>query len=346
MIKINANKSFIFLGLFLFNVNIFAGISHGNDATQQQEQIENKNIADKEKLINQVHPSNLPAKVEQPRTTDNDASDDASTVEQQIEHLSKEGSASLHGMDPHAVLNSVNTIPANIQKDATQTLRQSMKESPAAVRAYQQYMQDANRQKELEQYRKSVLNDSVTDATGNAVNKDSVDEYIRKNSDQTEYTNKYIVVFISASMPVSTIKTFMEVYGDNPYTVFVLRGVIDNDISRIKPTVRWIRQFTCAKESDPQTCHQAPIDINPDLFKRFKISQVPAVLYTPLPASLATACDGPINIKDNDFLVVYGDAEPFGPLDAFLRERPDDLQLKAVIKSIIKDAGNLNVPKS
>lgn len=284
---------------------------------------------DKEKTVNMPLPN----------------AEQATDIEEEIHALAQKGSAALHGLDPQRVIDSQKSISPEVQKEAEEALKHSQKESPAAVRAYQQYVHDAKRKKELEQYQRSVVAGTITDVKGNVVNKNTVEEYVRRNSERSEYNEKYLVVFISSSMPISTIRTFMEVYGDNPYTVFVLRGVIDNNISKIKPTLRWIRQFACGNDSDPETCHQAPIDINPDLFKRFNINQVPAVLYTPLPASLVSACEGPISVEDNDFLVVYGDAEPLVSLNAFLRARPDDLQLQTVIQSIRKSS-KIDAPNS
>jgi len=263
-----------------------------------------------------------------------------------VKQINEKGSDALHGLDAKTIQQSPDTLPETVKTDAVQAMKNSQKQSPVAQQAYQQYLADSKRQAELEKMKNTVVDTMITDSKGNVVSKSSLDTYIKNNTDRSEYANKYLTVFISSSMPKNVIQAFMEVYGDNPYTTFVIRGVIDNDISKIKPTIKWVRQFICVDESHPETCHQAPIDINPDFFTRFKIKQVPAVMYTPLPAALAASCDGPISPKETDYFVVYGDAEPLKAVRAFMRERPNDAQLYTIAKSIFgNDLKQANVDK-
>jgi type-F conjugative transfer system pilin assembly protein TrbC len=98
----------------------------------------------------------------------------------------------------------------------------------------------------------------------------------------------------------------------DPNIVMVLRGFVGG-IKRFKPTGDFIGQVLRKDEScdhGKQQCeaYQAGIQIDPMLFRRYDIKQVPAVVYVP---QVQVADSGNVaggQTEGGDYCVVYGDA--------------------------------------
>jgi hypothetical protein len=72
------------------------------------------------------------------------------------------------------------------------------------------------------------------------------------------------------------------------------------------------------------------VDINPPLFSKFSINNVPALVYLPDPQKILSED----SISENDFLTYFGDVDPSYILDKFQFTRPDDEKLM-MIKSFL-----------
>jgi type-F conjugative transfer system pilin assembly protein TrbC len=123
-----------------------------------------------------------------------------------------------------------------------------------------------------------------------------------------------VYIFVSSSMPMAALRRYasdLDRLAD-PNIVMVLRGFVGG-MKRFKPTGDFIGQVLRKDEAcDPgkQQCeaYQAGIQIDPMLFRKYGIKQVPAVVYVPQ-VQVADLGDGAGGQADGgDYCVVYGDA--------------------------------------
>lgn len=206
--------------------------------------------------------------------------------------------------------------------------------SPAAAETYKQHQADANRQKELGAAREEMIRGILGKAFGeNAVDRAEIQNFIELNKAPDEYAGKHLLVFVSSSMPDAGIKNLLAILGNNSATAFILRGVIGNDVSKIMPTQAWVKGLVCPGD-DAAQCYKAPFDINPVLFERLSINEVPAIAYVPDPEGPLDSCN-PVEFSEEP-LIYYGDYSPLYALEKFLELRPEDEVLKDIHKDVAK----------
>jgi type-F conjugative transfer system pilin assembly protein TrbC len=167
--------------------------------------------------------------------------------------------------------------------------------------------------------------------TGDARKK--VQDYIDMNKPKSPYDDLHLIIFISSSMPGATVRHLVDKLGDSPNVVFALRGFIDNDPQKAMPTMLWLKEHRCRAVGSGTVCARAPMDINPVLFSRMRIEQVPAIVYIPDPKALEN-CSDDEPIEEDDFLVFYGDVAPEYILDKFLLARPNDTALRDIVAQV------------
>lgn len=138
-----------------------------------------------------------------------------------------------------------------------------------------------------------------------------ITDNIKKQMKQQTITGDRLYVFISSSVPKSTLRNYAEDIAKIKNAVFVLRGFIGGG-SQVKPTARFVNDVL---KKDP-LCEGAgcemwkvELQIDPILFNRYNIKKVPAVAFAE-----DTHFDGYCSVNEielseqsND-LVVYGDS--------------------------------------
>jgi type-F conjugative transfer system pilin assembly protein TrbC len=99
----------------------------------------------------------------------------------------------------------------------------------------------------------------------------------------------------------------------DPNIVMVMRGFVGG-MRYYKPTGDFIGQVlrkdeACEPGKEQCEAYQAGIQIDPMLFRRYGIKQVPAVVYVPQAQGADSGSDGAGGeADDGDYCVVYGDA--------------------------------------
>jgi len=92
-----------------------------------------------------------------------------------------------------------------------------------------------------------------------------------------------VYIFISSSMPIPTLKTYalqIEAIGDKNITM-VMRGFIGG-MEKFGPTMKFCQQVLMVDpDCQLNDCEaiRAQIEIDPNLFKKFGIKEVPAIVY-------------------------------------------------------------------
>lgn len=153
--------------------------------------------------------------------------------------------------------------------------------------------------------------------------------------------NERIYIFISSSIPLSTLRNYAadidKLGGQN--TFMVMRGM-KNGMRYMKPTIEFVgniinRDKSCDMTKEECDTYSAEVQIDPMLFRRYGITQVPAIVYaTGVNVMDMQGSEGIVeNAKVNDFYVIYGDVA----LDYALEQINADAKSKkldGVIKSL------------
>lgn len=160
------------------------------------------------------------------------------------------------------------------------------KEAAEKLKELSGLVQSSALQKRIKEY-KNRLADKLIDPAyqSNSVNIDDPDSK-KNSSDFLLDSSERIYVFISSSVPVSTLRNYagdIHILGD-PNISMVMRGFVDG-MKYIAPTAAFIKSiisddpdYISTKENE-YPAFNTSIVIDPLLFRRYEITAVPAVLY-------------------------------------------------------------------
>jgi len=159
----------------------------------------------------------------------------------------------------------------------------------------------------------------------------SIEAMIKEHSGgaSDKYSQKHVFIFISSSMPNELIKKYISAVEGNDNFVFVINGLIDNDIRYIKPTMKWVNSLLC--DEDGQTCAQSTIDINPNLFEIFEVDEVPSVVYI----KDSQALNDCSSENKPSYLKYVGDTDIMYVFDRFIAEYKNDDFLSDIRNQLI-----------
>ena len=151
-----------------------------------------------------------------------------------------------------------------------------------------------------------------------------------------------IYVLISASVPLSTLRTYAQDMGiiGNPNVRMVLRGFVgEGGMKNAAPTMAFIGEIL---NKDHASClsggecdsFSAIVDIDPNIFRRFNPEVVPAIVYAKgvnptIPDVSEGHTESVGELDDKNIMMVYGDISLGYALDIFSEKSGDD-RLKAV----------------
>jgi conjugal transfer pilus assembly protein TrbC len=149
-----------------------------------------------------------------------------------------------------------------------------------------------------------------------------------------------LILFISSSMPLSVLRTYVKDIDalNDPNVVMVLKGFVGG-MQTVRPTLDFLEQLMVRErdcrlsEGKPCDVYDANIQIDPLLFSRFGIQQVPAVAYVRNVKMIDTrqsmALEGNLS-QEIDAVVVYGDASLEYSLERIFDETKSPRIKKAV----------------
>jgi len=135
--------------------------------------------------------------------------------------------------------------------------------------------------------------------------------------------NSRVYVFVSSSMPLTTLRQYAHSLARLGRGVLVLRGFVGG-AKEVKPTIRLIADIL-KKDSDchgPQ-CPRLPVEvqIDPLRFIRYGIHQVPALVYEP-DENFLGYCTQEALAQRSDRQVLYGAAPLRYSLETLLQHQP------------------------
>ncbi|WP_028895577.1 type-F conjugative transfer system pilin assembly protein TrbC [Syntrophorhabdus aromaticivorans] len=137
-----------------------------------------------------------------------------------------------------------------------------------------------------------------------------------------------IYLFISASVPVPTLRHYVKVISDlgEPNIRIVIQGFVGG-AKFLKPTMAFLKEilFTdpeCNPSRERCKVYSSQVTVDPLLFRKYRIERVPAFVYAPsLSISDSQMSEGLGSAKVSDHYVVYGDMSLEYALQLFLREQ-------------------------
>ncbi len=99
-------------------------------------------------------------------------------------------------------------------------------------------------------------------------------------------SSEKILIFISSSIPVDTLRTYVEdiAHSEDPNIVMVMRGFIDG-MTRMQPTLAFIQSILVKNREcnvmDVEECevYDVGIEVDPLVFRQLDIQAVPAIAY-------------------------------------------------------------------
>ncbi len=152
--------------------------------------------------------------------------------------------------------------------------------------------------------------------------------------------NERIYLFISSSVPEDTLRTYIEQIARlrDPNIVVLMRGFIGG-MKCMGPTLKFIGKLL---EKDPScglSCglYGVNVEVDPLLFRRYGVLQVPAVVYVPDIEVLGPGSEGlSRNARVGRSYAFYGDADLSYSLKR-INEEAKSASLAAVIKEFKHD---------
>ncbi len=120
-----------------------------------------------------------------------------------------------------------------------------------------------------------------------------------------------LYLFISASVPMMTLRNYARALEDIPGAVMVMRGFV-RGADRLKPTMQFVRRIRLANEDckgDSCALRNTAVVVDPVLFRRYGIERVPALVAAEGVETPGTCSEGnPDVVKVAASSVIYGDA--------------------------------------
>ena len=131
---------------------------------------------------------------------------------------------------------------------------------------------------------------------------------IESKPEQKERAEETAILFISASIPMTTLRNYASAASENN-TVMVIKGMVGEDPSKLAPTLEFFRRILvedpdCDKSGCPIL--NVKIAVDPGRFDYYQITQVPA-LVVESDSDFLPICQGGSQYRPVG-RIVYGDA--------------------------------------
>ena len=152
---------------------------------------------------------------------------------------------------------------------------------------------------------------------------------LNRNDEQASRYESQVLVFVSASMPDTTVKRYVQ-QTQKIGAALVFRGLVNDSMKDMQ------RYLSKILGTDHQSVDNPTILIDPTLYSRFDIKQVPTTVVTEseIKPCQQDGCPIPVHHK------VAGDVSLIWSLELVSRQ-VDSTQLKATLRPLIKDMERL-----
>lgn len=145
-----------------------------------------------------------------------------------------------------------------------------------------------------------------------------------------------IYLFVSSSVPMTTLRNYAIDLARlaDPNISMVMRGMIGG-MKTVRPTTEFVsrvivKKADCKIFQERCEAHQVNFIIDPLLFRKYRITQVPAVVYVPRTNVIERDRSEGLTEAEGEFYVLYGDASLEYLLETLRRETKSRSLQKAV----------------
>jgi type-F conjugative transfer system pilin assembly protein TrbC len=153
--------------------------------------------------------------------------------------------------------------------------------------------------------------------------------------------NERIYIFISSSMPKETLRNYVRDVAmlRDPNVKLVMRGLVGG-VKYIKPTMRFVsgillKDPACNPEKTRCERFAAGVNVEPQLFRRYGIDQVPAIVYgrniSVLDREMSEGMER--NLTSGEFYTIHGDVALTYALERF-RSETGSRALEALVRQL------------
>jgi conjugal transfer pilus assembly protein TrbC len=164
----------------------------------------------------------------------------------------------------------------------------------------------------------------------------------RKDNNQNAYlmTDERIYLFVSSSMPMSTLKSYAEDLDKlrDPNIIMVMRGFV-NGVKYMKPTLTFIsgiqtKNINCDSMHEKCDSYHVDVFIDPMLFSQYAIHSVPAIVYARGVHSSESQTDQNVSQnKGSEVYTVSGDVSFEHALDVIAKASKSS-QIENILKKL------------
>lgn len=214
---------------------------------------------------------------------------------------------------------------SEMKKDMAVPENANTKKAAIAAEESFRYYNSEEFQKKLTQEKNRILNDIFPDQVS------SYYKDLKKSSSGAGLTSsERIYIFISSSVPIETLRNYaadIDKLGENGI-VLVLRGFV-GDFKYVSPTIKFSSQILfkdrdCDISTGSCESYRANLEIDPLLFRRYQITQVPAFVYAPQVNVVDVGMSEGIvsNASVGNSYVIYGDVSLEYVLEQFQKTTP------------------------
>jgi len=156
----------------------------------------------------------------------------------------------------------------------------------------------ARMQDEQQRLQETVFNDILTE---------SLPQKDQNSPAATGSHAEQLYLFVSSSVPLNTLRNYAAMIdrARAGQVIMVMRGFVGG-MKKIRPTMEFIGEIlkndpACDLAKEKCDSYQVNIQVDPQLFQRFGIEEVPALAYLPISESGAEE-------KQAEPIIIYGDA--------------------------------------
>ncbi len=192
-------------------------------------------------------------------------------------------------------------------------------EAAKTIAVYQSPAYQAKIAAETDRIKRELFHDQLKDlgVDKGGLKKEEVDTETAESGPAYLGNDERVYVFISSSMPLATIRNYavsISRYRDPKKMVLVMRGFIGG-MQKIGPTTSFIadvlKEDASCDLAAGQPCRMvnANVLVDPILFRRYGIRQVPATVFAKgVKVNIPEQSEGNDDVSVSSFWTVYGDA--------------------------------------
>lgn len=221
--------------------------------------------------------------------------------------------------DMSKILEEVEKIKKSLQIPKNKFEKEMQDEAAKTIAIYQSPEYQAKIAAETDRIKRELFHEQLKDLPSERGGLKGDDDNEKKNKTPVVARladDERIYIFVSSSMPIETVRAYassLARYGDQSKMALIMRGFVGG-ATKIIPTTNYFADVmkvnsTCDLTDGECAMLNAKIMVDPILFRRYNITQVPATVYAKgVRVNIPEQSEGNDDVAIGEFWTVYGDA--------------------------------------